>query len=374
MQAPQRRIDPPVAERLLREPYRFEFFQAVRLIELMLLKRQERDVHQRLVPGERMVPRWVRFRSSTSLNFPPSEIEALAVRDAVGELMSGAQLCEPPLPHEDEHGLGRIELTPASFGMLGVSGALPIVYTEMLMRREQHLRDSSARAFLDVFSNRAAALFYAAWRKYRLPLHYEHERSRAYLPVLLSMAGLEHTAQRDPLTDGTGTVFDETVAGYAAAVRHRPMSAAYLQRVLSDYFRSHIRIEQFLGKWYDMPVQQRSRLGEGNVSLGQNAMAGERIWQRDLRIRLWIGPLSRKAFADFLPGGARAQALEKLLTMFGGMSFEYEVRLIMARADVAGSVLGGAGEGARLGWNSFLCTAPVDADRDDASYELHTIH
>ncbi|WPG37505.1 type VI secretion system baseplate subunit TssG [Variovorax sp. EBFNA2] len=372
MQAPQRRIDPPVAERLLREPYRFEFFQAVRLIELMLLKRQERDVHQRLVPGERMVPRWVRFRSSTSLNFPPSEIEALAVRDAVGELMSGAQLCEPPLPHEDAHGLSRIELTPASFGMLGVSGALPIVYTEMLMRREQHLRDSSARAFLDVFSNRAAALFYAAWRKYRLPLHCEHERSRAYLPVLLSMAGLEHTAQRDPLTDGTGTVFDETVAGYAAAVRHRPMSAAYLQRVLSDYFRSHIRIEQFLGKWYDMPVQQRSKLGEGNVSLGQNAMAGERIWQRDLRIRLWIGPLKRSALREFFPGRAHAKALEKMLALLAGVTCEYEVRLILAREEVAAVQLSDSG-GSHLGWDSFITTCEAESDRSDTQYELQPL-
>lgn len=32
------------------------------------------------------------------------------------------------------------------------------------------------------------------------------------------------------------------------------------------------------------------------------------------------------------------------------------------------------GGGARLGWNSFLCTEPSASDRDDASYELHTIH
>jgi len=372
MQTPQRRIDPAVADRLLREPYRFEFFQAVRLLELVLLRRQERDVHHRLVPGERMVPRWLRFRSSVSLTFPPSEIEALAVRDAAGQLVSSAELCEPPAQAEDGHGLGRIELTPASFGMLGVSGALPIVYTEMLMRREQHLRDSSARAFLDVFTNRATALFYAAWRKYRLPLHYEHERSRAYLPVLLSMAGLEHTAQRDPLTDGTGTVFDETVAGYAAAVRHRPMSAAYLQRVLSDYFRSNIRIEQFLGKWYDMPVQQRSRLGEGNVSLGQNAMAGERIWQRDLRIRLWIGPLKRSALREFFPGRAHAKALEKMLALLAGVTCEYEVRLILAREEVAAVQLSDGG-GSHLGWDSFIATGEAESDRSDTQYELQPL-
>lgn len=153
------------------------------------------------------------------------------------------------------------------------------------------------------------------------------------------------------------------------------MSAAYLQRVLADYFQVDIRVEQFVGRWYHVPPEHRTRLGMPGAVLGVSAMAGERIWQRDMRIRLWIGPLSKAAFGDFLPGGARAQALEKLLTMFGGMSFEYEVRLVMARADVAGSMLGGdGGAGARLGWNSFLCTEPAASDRDDASYELHTIH
>jgi type VI secretion system protein ImpH len=107
--------------------------------------------------------------------------------------------------------------------------------------------------------------------------------------------------------------------------------------------------------------------------LGVSALAGDRIWQRDLRIRLWIGPLSGQAFTDFLPGGERAQALEKLLTMFGGMTFEYEVRLVLARESVTPSQLG-AGAEVRLGWNSFLCTEPARQDRDDASYELHTIH
>jgi type VI secretion system protein ImpH len=132
-------------------------------------------------------------------------------------------------------------------------------------------------------------------------------------------------------------------------------------------------VEQFVGRWYDVPPQNRTQLGHPGAVLGVSALAGDRIWQRDLRIRLWIGPLSGQAFTDFLPGGERAQALEKLLTMFGGMTFEYEVRLVLARESVTPSQLG-AGAEVRLGWNSFLCTEPARQDRDDASYELHTIH
>lgn len=371
MQAPQRRIDPPVIERLEREPYRFDFFQAVRLLELALLQRQERDVHRRLVPGERMVPQRLRFRSSISLGFPPSEIEGLQLRNAAGEAVSGGDWLS--LPDPDSDAIDKIELTPAFFGMLGSSGALPITYTEMLIRREQNERDSTARAFLDIFTNRAAALFYAAWRKYRLPLHYEHERTRAYLPALLSLSGLEHQAQRHPLRDGEGEVFDETVAGYAAAVQHRPMSAVFLQRVLSDYFQSAIRVEQFLGKWYDVPPGQMSQLGGTNATLGLTALAGARVWQRDLRIRLWVGPLKRQQFRAFFPGRAHAKALEKMLALLVGVTVEYEVRLILAKEEVR-SVSLDQPQGSHLGWDSFLSTREAPLDRSDTSYELQPLN
>lgn len=250
---------------------------------------------------------------------------------------------------------------------------MPLHYSEMLANRESLRRDRGARAFFDIFSNRAAALFYAAWKKYRMPLRHETEQDHHYLPLLLALGGIGHPALRDRLHNGAGRVYDESVAHYAAAARQRPVSAPFLQRVLQDYFGVPLRVEQFVGRWYDVPPQNRTQLGHPGAVLGVSALAGDRIWQRDLRIRLWIGPLSRQAFADFLPGGERAQALEKLLTMFGGMTFEYEVRLVLARESVTPSQLGEGGE-VRLGWNSFLCTGPAAADRDDASYELHTIH
>ena len=220
-----------------------------------------------------------------------------------------------------------------------------------------------------MFSNRATALFYAAWKKYRLPFHYELDRDERYLPLLLAIAGVPSDEVRDSLAAGVGGVLDEAVAGYALAARHRPMSAAYLQRTLSDYFRVPVKIDQFVGKWYDVPPDQLSVLGEVNAVLGATALVGERVWQRDMRARIVVGPLSKRDYEAFLPGGAHAIALERMLTLLAGVTLEYEVKLVLKRTEVGASVLGAA-----RGWDAFLCTRDAIEDRSDARYELHVIH
>lgn len=363
----QRQRDPSVIESLLAEPQRFRFFQAVRLLERQFAKQEAHGARDG-------VASYLRFLNSPSLGFPPSELAGAMAYDKDGQALSDTAARAAAI---EAGKLGKIELTPAFFGLLGGQGALPLHYSETLAHRESLSRERGARAFFDIFSNRAAALFYGAWKKYRLPLRHESDRDHHYLPLLLSLAGLGHPSLHDRLAEGGGDVFDESMAHYAAAIRQRPVSAEYMQRVLADYFGVPLRVEQFVGRWYNVPPEHRTMLGGAGAVLGVSALAGDRIWQRDMRIRLWVGPLSREAFAGFLPGGERARALEKMLTMLGGMTFEYEVRLLLAKAEVTGSVLGGAtahGEGTRLGWNSFLCTQPASEDRDDTRYELHTIH
>jgi len=361
MQAAQREIDAGVVERLLDEPYRFQFFQAVRLLETWFSREGEGRSSE---PGAKPVA----FRNSLALTFPPSEVERAVPYDAAGAALIGPDAWRTALAQRK---IGRIELTPAFFGLLGGHGALPLHYTEQLLARAQVQRDHAAREFFDVFSNRATALFYAAWKKYRLPFHYELDRDERYLPLLLTIAGVPSDEIRDSLAAGAGGVLDEAVAGYALAARHRPMSAAYLQRALSDYFRVPVKIDQFVGKWYDVPPAQLSVLGAVNVVLGATALVGERVWQRDMRARIVVGPLSKRDYEAFLPGGAHAVALERMLTLLAGVTLEYEVKLVLKRTEVGASVLGA---GSRLGWDAFLCTRDALHDRSDARYELHVIH
>ena len=133
---------PPLDAVLRTEPYRFEFFQAVRILERLFQHSVGTDAN----PEDEVV----RFRAHQSLLFPPSEIYGIV-----------------------EQPDGRLSMTVAFMGLTGPSGALPRHYTELVIDRLRH-KDRTLRDFLDLFNHRLIALFYRAWQKNRFWIGYEH--------------------------------------------------------------------------------------------------------------------------------------------------------------------------------------------------------
>lgn len=355
---------------LLEQPHRFGFMQAVRLIERW--QRRPGSPASQDMPG-----RGLRFRNSLSLAFPPSEIAEFRIvgtdpaASASGGLTAGPGSHAVPAPSAIE----RIEITPAFMGLLGAGGTLPRFYTELFARREWLHKDASARRFLDIFVHRAVVLFYQAWRKHRLPLRFEADRHHEFLPCVLALAGLGQSALRHRLRAREGGVADDTLALYAGLLRQRPVSAAAIGQLLSHYLGVGVRLDQFVGRWFALPAAQQTALGRGQASLGAQAVVGERVWQRDLRLRLTLGPLRRAQFKRFLPGppaGPGLVALRELLTLLTGLAFEYEVRLCLRADDVQPACLDAA-DAPRLGWTGFLITRPAAQDRCDAGYDLHAL-
>lgn len=392
----QRRAAAGVIEELLQNPQQFGFFQAIRLLEGWLAEGGQ--------SGQGLSR--LNFRNSLSLSFPPSEIESLVVQrhgeptdsnragsaaasgDAAALALDAVLAASGETANDSPHALhshevARIDLTPAFMGLLGVTGALPLYYTETLAQREHHHKDRAARAFLDVFSHRAVALFYQAWRKHRLAVQYEGAQRQRFLPEVLALAGLGQRGLRERMAGALGGVADESLAFHAGALQRRTLSARQLQQVLQSYLKVPVRIEQFVGRWYRLPDEARGHLGmiaggrAGQVPttgvLGRSAMLGERVWQRDLRMRVVLGPLDRADLRRFLPGGRGAAALKSWLTMLNGVALEYEVNLTLQRDEVQGCTLGShrSPHEARLGWDTFLQTRPATQDRSDVHYDIH---
>lgn len=375
----QRRHDTGVIDRLLREPQQFDFFQAVRLLDRWMGVAS---------PDGKGLSR-VNFRNSLSLSFPPSQIESLQVHlrasDEVSPSVEGSVGAQASGGYQAHH-IESVDMTPAFMGLLGVNGTLPLFYTEMLSQRELYQKDYAGRAFMDLFSHRAVSLFYEAWRKHRMPIQFEADRRSRFLPLALSLAGLGQKGLRDRLGGEQGAVADEALAYYAGTLQQRTLSASQLQQILRDYLSVPVRIEQFVGRWYQLPASGRAYLGltgltgargQGgapiNGVLGRSAMLGERVWQRDLRMRVVLGPLPHAKFRRFLPGGKGALALKELLTMLGGISLEYEINLQLQRDDVQGCALDSTRPATafRLGWDTFLQTRSANEDRVDVRYDIH---
>jgi type VI secretion system protein ImpH len=372
MPAPKRRDATGVIAQLLRDPQQFGFFQAVRLLDRWMAAS---------APDGQGLSK-LNFRNSLSLGFPASEIESLKVlpREVDPDQAVPGPGALSAIRPED---VAQIDLTPAFMGLLGVSGTLPLFYTETLAHRELYQKDHAARAFMDVFSHRAVSLFYQAWRKHRLPIQFEADQRGRFLPLALSLAGVGQSGLRDRLGGERGAVGDEALAYFAGALQQRTLSAQQLQQVLQSYLAVPVRIEQFVGRWYQLPEPGRFYLGvtarpggaKGalNGVLGRSAMLGERVWQRDLRVRVVLGPLAHDKFRRFLPGGAGAAALKELLTMLSGVSLEYEINLQLKRSDVQGCTLASERPvtACRLGWDTFLQTKPANDDRADVRYDIH---
>jgi type VI secretion system protein ImpH len=336
--APQnRRSDPSIKDVLFEEPYRFDFFQAVRLLELINperapIGRQGNPLHE-----------VVRFRSHLTLAFPPSAIHQI----------------EPP-----RDGVGPARIMASFMGLTGPLGVLPRHYTELLLDRAQH-KDFAARDFFDIFNHRILSLFHRAWEKYRFPVGYEqaaaHNREDHFSLHIFDLIGMGTGGLR-----GRVAFDEEALLFYAGLLGQHPHSAIATAAILSDYFEVPIAIKQFVGEWLDITEENRTRLGPGDLNnrLGVSAVAGGRVWNQQAKFALRVGPLTLAKFRRFLPNGDAFRPLIEFARYCSGQEFDFDVQLVLRAAEVPWCRLGTV----QLGFTSWLKTHEFVLDADQVLF------
>ena len=319
----------PLDQVLRDEPYRFEFFQAVRLLEKIHSKKK--PVGDAALPNDEIV----RFRSRIAMDFPSSEIH---------------EIFETPDGSTDET---KTEVVVNFMGMAGVSGVLPAHYTELTLDRIRH-RDTTLWSFLDIFTHRAVSLFFRAWSKYRFPVGYERGND-AFTGSLFDFAGLGTRGLR-----GRSAIDDESLLPYIGLIAQRPHSNNALENILSDYFGVPVKVQQFFGQWLSLGPYDVTNIGRQNTMLGVNAIAGSKVWDQQSKIRVLFGPLTFTQFLGFLPNGSAHAAAKSIVRFFTGIELDFDFRLRLLGREVPGCVLTTrAARRPMLGWTSFLKTGPV---------------
>ncbi len=330
-------VEPPVER--ASDPTAFEFFQAVRLLELA--RGERRRVGQFGDPQAEVV----RFSAHASTAFPASEIQSLVPVDGAPPRMSVNFL-----------------------GLIGPLGVLPYHYTHLVAERLR-ARDRALQAFLDIFHHRITSLFYRAWEKHHFGVAYERERRDAVSEHLRDLVGLGIAGLRDRMA-----VADESLLYYAGLLIAQPRSAVALEQLVADLFSAPVAVEQFVGGWYPLAAATQCSVGaEAGPAdqVGLGAVVGDEIWDQQARVRLRLGPLTREQYETFLPTGAAYPALRAIVQFFGHDRYDFEVQLILARDDVPACVLGAdAGAPAPLGWCTWVRTAPFTRDADDTILPL----
>lgn len=342
MAATNRGAGPSLKEELFTRGFRFEFFQAVRLLTRWHSSRQ--PVGRRALPGEEVV----RFRSQLSLSFPPSEIVHI----------------EPAKPAHSPIGM-----TVAFMGLTGAEGALPRHYTELLLQRAQ-VNDYALRDFLDLFNHRLISLFYRAWEKHHCVVGHERAQETGeedrFATLLYAVLGLGTPGTRARLSGDDGSLLR-----YAGLLVQRPRSAHALQHCLADAFQVPVQVRQFMGAWLALEAEDWSRLGTPgtNNRLGQTAVAGTQVWDQQAGFQVRLGPLDFETFSRLLPSGKAFATLVRMTKFLAGPEFDCRVRLILHASEVPPCRLRTTPAYApRLGWTTWLTSTPRRNDAEDVTF------
>jgi type VI secretion system protein ImpH len=331
MAAEGRGSGPTVKKTLDDEAFRFEFFQAVRLLERLDPGRAPVGRHE-APPGREAV----RFRTRPTLQFPASQVY---------ELKRTPEDAAPA------------ELSVDFMGLTGPSGVLPSHTTELVAERAR-AKDHAIWEFFDLFSHRMVSLFYRAWERYRFTVAFERGKHDELTDDLFALVGMGTRGLRGRLG-----LPDEALVFYGGLVAQRPHSAGAVASVLGDYFGVPARVEPFTGQWLELDGESRTRLGAANSRLGESTVAGARVWDAQSKFRVWFGPLRLAEFEGLLPAGADYAPAVSLGRLLAGAELDFDVRLVLKAAEVPDCRLGEGGPTRpRLGWTTWLKTRPFQAD------------
>jgi type VI secretion system protein ImpH len=304
------------------KPYNYGFFQTVRKINCFY--------NDKPITGQGIRPTDdpIRFIQEPYTYFAPSTIAGL-------EIDSSSQYPR---------------LSQRFIGLFGPNGPLPLHLTEYARDRSRHHRDKSMASFIDIFHHRITSLFYAVWAQSQPVVQCDRGEKDRFAMYIGSLIGLGPPSMRN-----TDAMLHPSKLSFAGHLGSMPRHVDGLVSLIKGYFDVPTQIREFIAHWMKIPETDQLQLGELGMSgcLGQDTVLGERVWQRQDKFRVLLGPLSLERYESFLPSGESFKALISVVRNYVGIEYLWEVNLILEKEEKPVTCLGVSGA---LGWTSWLET------------------
>jgi len=248
------------------------------------------------------------------------------------------------------------------FGLFGPMGPLPLHFTEHARDRLRNHGDATFARFADLFHHRMLLLFYRAWSQSQPAVQADRASDDQFAKWVGALFGQAPAPLRR--ADGVPDPAKRFVAGHLAASTRRPESIA---KVLRQYFTVPIRIEPHVGHWLPLRPEDRTRLGgkgSRGAALGVSAVAGAKVWDRQYKLRLHVGPLTLAQYRQFLPGQRSLIELRDWMRQLLGFEMLWDLRLVLQGSAVPALGLSGDSPGA-LGLTTWLGRKTPHPDRGE---------
>ena len=298
-------------------PHRHDFYQTLRQLECLCPDAPRWGVARR--PADEPV----RLGQDAELAFAPAPLSSFTSRPG-----------HPP------------RLGVQLFGLLGPNGPMPLHVTEYARERLRHANDPTLSRFLDMLQHRFIAFLYRAWAQAQPHVNRDRPGDDHFGVFVGSFLGMGTPTSRE-----RDQVPDVAKFFHASALARHVRNAAGLRAILAHYFRVPVAIDEWIGHWMPLGAGERTYLGREGALLGAGSVLGGRVWDRQHKFRIRMGPISLAQYESFLPGAEPLKKLVDWVRLYLGLELEWDVQLRLARAEVPRLVLG---RGRRLGWTTWL--------------------
>jgi type VI secretion system protein ImpH len=252
-------------------------------------------------------------------------------------------------------------------GLLGPEGAMPLHMTRWIMARqserwfssgqERVTSDTTFLDFVNMLQHRHLAFYWRAWADMHPEVGVEHTGGDRVGRMLETLAGIGLPGLREA---NARTADPDLALRQATSLGHQVNGVERLTGYLSDLLDVPVRMIEFVGHWLDIPKRLQTRLGMEHAGLGRGAIVGARVFQRQNRAELRLGPLQLSRYVALLSDNRVLAAIRRAIRFVAGADIEYDLRLVLAADQVPKARLGQVSLG-RTGWLG----SKEERDRDD---------
>lgn len=247
-----------------------------------------------------------------------------------------------------------------ALGLFGPEGALPLHLTRRILTRQAErwfgaegggaAADTAFLDFCNLLQHRHLAFYWRAWADNRPEVEVEQGGGRSGALIdMLACIGLPGLREENDATA------DPDLARRMGTTLARPIPTPdSLQAFVADLLGVPAAVIEFRGHWRDIPAALQTRPGRAHARLGAGALVGARIFQRQHRAELRLGPMTLPGFLALIDDPRALAALRRAILFVAGQDVTFDLRLVVRRDQIPAPRLGSC----RLNRTAWLGTPP----------------